>query len=190
MARAAACNRNLITCHLEHFSDYTTIPSHRHQPPACFNFQDYFEKIKKSIKRIRKSFQPRMSKSSARDRNQFVGRPAPRPPRRGVRSQVSTRTTSDHWLEWRRNAYTRCIQATTWAAILLQGNNEEFLNFKHSTLSQRFYCINHAVSTRSKNIAPSRCKIRTLASTRQCPGLPQAIFSHWSLAPEPKQPPK
>ena len=131
VARAAACNRNLITCHLEHFSDYTTIPSHRHQPPACFNFQDYFEKIKKSIKRIRKSFQPpRMSKSSASDRNQFVGCPAPRPPRRGVccKSEVSTRTTSDHWPEWRRNAYTRCIQATTWAAILLL--------WKHRGISQ------------------------------------------------------
>ena len=152
VSRAAACNRNLITCHLEHFSDYTTIPSHRHQPPACFNFQDYFEKIKKSIKRIRKSFQPRMSKSSARDRNQFVGRPAPRPPRRGVccKSEVKSAPGPHQTTGWsgagmRTHAVSKPRHGQRY---FYQGNNEEFLNFKHSTLSQRFYCPNHDVSTR------------------------------------------
>ena len=64
-------------------------------------------------------------------------RPPPTAARRllQVRSQVSTRTTSDHWLEWRRNAYTRCIQATTWAAILFYAEttrNFSILNTQHS----------------------------------------------------------
>ena len=131
-----------------------------------------------------------MSKSSARDRNQFVGCPAPRPPRRGVccKSEVKSAPGPHQTTGWsgagmRTHAVSKPRHGQRY---FYQGNNEEFLNFKHSTLSQRFYCINHGVSTRSKNMAPSRGKSRTLASTR----LLQAIFSHWSLAPEPKQPPK
>ena len=100
---------------------------------------------------------------------------APPPAHRGLASVETPKSSrnQDHLrplaLEWRRNAYTRCIQATAWAALLLRGNAEIFLNFQHLTPSQRFYCPNHDDSTRSKNIAPFRGKSRSRPSTRQCP---------------------
>ena len=135
----------------------TLLRLHNHtQPPppatSLFQLPRLFEKIKKSIKRIRKSFQPRMSKSSARDRNQFVCRPAPRPPRRGVccKSEVKSapgphQTTGRSGAGMRTHAVSKPRHGQRY---FYQGNNEEFLNFKHSTLSQRFYCPNHDVSTR------------------------------------------
>ena len=135
----------------------TLLRLHNHtQPPppttSLFQLPRLFEKIKKSIKRIRKSFQPRMSKSSARSRNQFVGCPAPRPPRRGVccKSEVKSAPGPHQTTGWsgagmRTHAVSKPRHGQPY---FYQGNNEEFLNFKHSTLSQRFYCPNHDVSTR------------------------------------------
>ena len=130
-----------------------------------------------------------MSISSARDRNQFAGRPAPRPPRRGVccKSEVKS-APGPH-------------QTTGWSGAGMRthavSKPQHGQRYFYAETARNFSILNnhHLSKDFIVQIITFLQDKRTLHHLeKQYPGqhtaVPQAIFSHWSLAPEPKQPPK